>query len=94
MDMNSQKWINEVMNSLDGIRPAEVNPFTYNRILNKLETAEREYAPARLIWVTAASFALLLALNFIIIKQKNKKQDTGIEQMAEGLLNKSIINYN
>jgi hypothetical protein len=99
MDMNKEKWINEVMNSLDSIKSSEVNPFLYNRILKKIGSGNAEYAPMKLVWLAAASFILLIALNFTIIRvanssHGNKKNE--LQKLAADyqLLNENSINYN
>ena len=69
MDMNNEKWINEVMNSLDDVKSAEANPFLYTRILSKISSGNVEHTPLKLVWLAAASFLLLVMLNFSIIKK-------------------------
>ncbi len=99
MDMNKEKWINEVMNSLDDVRSAEVNPFLYNRILNKISSGTIEYTPMKIVWLAAASFALLLTLNFKVIRSDNstvKNTSTEVQTLASSyqLLNENALNYN
>jgi hypothetical protein len=99
MDMNKENWIEEVMNSLDGVKSAEANPFLYSRIVNKIHSAKVDYAPLKLVWLAAASFALLLLLNFTIIKSSNSKSkitSTEVQTLANSyqLLNENALNYN
>lgn len=99
MDMNNEKRVDEVMKSLDQIRRAEADPFLYTRILNRIDTAGREYAPSKLIWLAAASFLLLVLLNFTLVKKTmsgSGKEETGISEIASGynLVNENTINYN
>ena len=98
MDMNKEKWINEVMNSLDDVRLAEANPFLYSKILAKINSDKMEYAPMKLVWLVAASFALLALLNFKIIKSSNtssKNVSTEAQTLIKGyqLLNENALNY-
>lgn len=97
MDMNKEKWINEVMNSLDDVKSAEANPFLYNKILNKIDSGEVEYAPKKLIWLAAASFALLVVLNFQAIKKSasGSNNRTEVQEIASAynLVNTNSINY-
>ena len=97
MDMKHEKRINEVMDSLDGIQSAEVNPFLYNRILNKIQEVKPESTPAKLVWLTAASFALLAVLNIqaIRINISGKEKTSEIRELASGyqLINSNSINY-
>lgn len=95
--MNKEKWINEVMNSLDDVKSAEANPFLYNKILNKLGSGEMEYAPMKLVWLAAASFALLAVLNFQAIKKTGSGSNnrTEVQEIASAynLVNTNSINY-
>ena len=95
--MNNEKRIEEVMNSLDGIQQAEPNPFLYNRILNRINSASGEYAPVKLVWLAAASLALIFLLNFTAIRRTiSGTENKTIESVASGynLMNENSINYN
>jgi hypothetical protein len=99
MDMNKEKWINEVMNSLDDANSAEANPFLYDKILNKISSDNLEYAPMKLVWLAAAAFTLLVVLNFKIIRSGNsssKNISTEAQTLASSyqLLNENALNYN
>ncbi len=99
MDMNKEKWINEVINSLDDVNSAEVNPFLYTKILQKISSGNSEYAPMKLVWLAAASFALLLLLNFKVIKtstssSKNTKTEVQTLESSYQLFNENTLNYN
>ena len=97
MDMNKEKWINEVMNSLDDVKSTEANPFLYNKILNKIGSGEIGYAPKKLIWLAAASFALLAILNFQAMKKTGSSSSnrTEVQEIASAynLVNTNSINY-
>ena len=99
MDMNKEKWINEVMNSLDEVKSAEANPFLYTRILSKISSGNVEHTPLKLVWLAAASFLLLVMLNFSIIKKSDSassKSKNEVETLANSyqLINENSINYN
>jgi len=93
--MNKEKWINEIMNSLDDVKSAEANPFLYNKILNKIGSGEIEYTPMKLVWLAAASFALLAVLNFQAMKKTGSTNRTEIQEIANvyNLVNTNSINY-
>jgi len=65
MEPEKEQWINKVLGSLDGIQRAEASPFLFAKIRNRL-TAEPApiYVPLRTVWLIAASFAMLLLLNW------------------------------
>jgi hypothetical protein len=97
MDMNKEKWVKEVMNSLDDVRSAEATPFLYTRILSKIDSKKTEYSPMKLVWLAAASFALLIFLNVTILRSvRSKSSSTEAQTLASGynLLNENSINYN
>ena len=95
MDMNKEKWINEVMSSLDDVKSAEANPFLYNKILSKISSGNVEYTSTKLVWLAAASFALLALLNFQVMKKSNSSNTSEVQQIANAynLVNTNSINY-
>lgn len=99
MDMNTENRINKVMNSLENIQQAEASPFLYAKIIHKVNNRIEAYAPAKLVWLAAASFALLLFLNFQALRSTKTSNTTtsssDIEQLANGyqLINNNSINY-
>jgi hypothetical protein len=72
MEPKKDKWINDILASADGIERAEPGPFLYTRIRNRLATSV-EYVPARTVWLTIASFALLLLLNWRVTSRLSEK---------------------
>ncbi|OJW73215.1 MAG: hypothetical protein BGO59_06945 [Spirosoma sp. 48-14] len=79
MKPEKDKWINSVLNSLEGMQRAEPSPFLFAKIQHQLATRNSPvYIPARTVWLTVASFALLLLLNWRIIDNSStpKTNDT------------------
>jgi hypothetical protein len=92
--MNKDKKINEVLNSLDGIQRAEVSPFLYSGIINKLKVDEK-IAPVKVVWFAATSLCLLFLLNIAILKKISpEKQSSAEASSAYNLSNQNMINYN
>ena len=60
-DMEKEKWTDDVLNSLTGIRQAEPNPFLLTRIEGRLQ--EDIGLSKKDIRLAVASFAILLLLN-------------------------------
>jgi hypothetical protein len=93
-----EKWINDVENSLNGLKAAEVNPYLYSKITSRLN-AEIETAPSKLVWGGAMAFLLLLFINIVAIKmssgsgQKNNSDLQNLEKQFQ-LINDNAINYN
>jgi len=97
MNMNNQQKINEVLESLDQLQPAEPDAFLYTKILQKIRSVNEAYTPLKLVWLAAASFLLLLLLNVQALRSSIPKKNTNaVEELANGyqLLNTNAINYN
>lgn len=62
------KWVQQKLSSLDGIRRAEANPYLYEKIKNRLAVVTISYAikPA-IVWLSAACLAALISLNVLSI---------------------------
>lgn len=97
--MNAKEnWINDVENSLNGLSPAEVNPYLYSNITSRIN-AKKEVAPLKLVWGVAMAFLLLLFINIVAIKmssgsgQKNNSDLQNLEKQFQ-LINDNAINYN
>ncbi|GAB2598700.1 hypothetical protein [Spirosoma areae] len=70
MEPKQEKWVNDILNSIDGVQRAEPNPFLFAKIRNRLTTEPMPvYVSVRVIWGTVLSFALLLLLNWRVINQ-------------------------
>lgn len=64
MEPEKEQWIRKVMGSLDNAQRAEPNPFLFTRIEQRLQSARpAAYVSARIVWLAAASFGLLVMLN-------------------------------
>ena len=93
-----EKWINEVENSLNGLSPAEVNPYLFSKITSRIN-AKNEVAHSKLVWGGAMAFLLLLFINIVAIKmssgsvQKNNSDLQNLEKQFQ-LINDNTINYN
>ncbi|MCX6247741.1 MAG: hypothetical protein NTW10_08405 [Bacteroidetes bacterium] len=61
-----ETWIEETMESLNGIIPAEGDPLLRERVLRQMAQGEPEPIRIRsaLIWKIAACAALLVSINF------------------------------
>lgn len=94
-DMN--KWINEAMNSLDGMQPAPPRGSVFDRIERRLQNGivATKTIPLYKVSLAAASILLLLALNIFVASkttQREPRQDE-VQNLAEyyGLTDKSMF---
>ncbi len=96
--MNREKQVDEIMNSLDRLKQAEPNPYLYAKIITKINAGREEYTPLKMVWLAAASFLLLLLLNFQVMRHTSAppNKNAGVSELARDyqLLNTSTINYN
>ncbi|MCE3280657.1 MAG: hypothetical protein K0S44_2848 [Bacteroidetes bacterium] len=92
--MDKNKKIEDVLNSLEGIKSTEANPFLYNRILSKIQASGKEYTPAKIIWLAAASFLLLLFLNISAIRKAMINKNGAVYQSENTVSGYNLINEN
>ena len=64
MKKNQEQWIDEVMGSLQGIQPAEGNPYLHTRILARLQqNPARQAVQVKWVYTVAIAFTVMLLLN-------------------------------
>jgi hypothetical protein len=95
--MKQEKWINEVMASLNNLQTPNPSPKLFLEIEKKLIKNEVRTIPMHWVVATAASFVLLAVVNFWILKTKNKRliKANSIELLTEkmGLTNAEQLYY-
>ncbi|ADB41114.1 hypothetical protein [Spirosoma linguale] len=65
MEPKQEKWINDILDSVNSLQRAEPSPFLFAKIRDRLNAASQPvYVPARTVWLAAASFTLLALLNW------------------------------
>lgn len=64
MKKNQEQWIDEVMGSLQGMQPAEGNPYLHTRVLARLQqNPARQAVQVKWVYTVATAFVLMLLLN-------------------------------
>ena len=64
MKKNQEQWIDEVMGSLQGIQPAEGNPYLHTRVLARLQqNPARQAVQVKWVYTVAIAFTVMLLLN-------------------------------
>lgn len=83
--MERENFINEILNSVDGIAKVTPNEVLFQKIEQQIQ--ETTVSP-RTLWLVAASIAVLIALNLLLI---SGKPSSGESEMAslEHSINKS-----
>ena len=74
--METENWINEILNSSDGITKVAPNAALFSKIQMKINN--QNSISKQWIWLAAASFTLLLSLNvkFIYSNKTNSTKET------------------
>ncbi|WP_309641571.1 hypothetical protein [Flavobacterium sp.] len=80
--MEQEHWINEVLESTNGMTPAIPDAKLFARIQAKIQT---DNIPMRWVWMAAATLLLLVSLNITLVFSKPKKEKTATEVMASYL---------
>lgn len=88
MKDNKEKWIEEILQSAKGMRPAEANPYLASRVEAKVQQPEAipVYSKISLRWViaTAAVFMVLLFLNISIWKHlSTQPKNSALQQLVQ-----------
>ncbi len=66
MKKNQEQWIDEVMGSLQGMQPAEGNPYLHTRVLARLQqTPARQAVQVKWVYAVATVFVLMFILNVV-----------------------------
>ena len=73
-----KEWIDDVMNSFDGIQKAPANPFLAEKILNRMQQASpvANVFSRKVIMRLAIGFTILLIINLVSIKQYSAGRKT------------------
>ncbi len=79
--MEKEEWIDQVLNSTHGIAKAQPSELLFEKIQNRIATK----VPPVMVWLVAASFLILLALNFKAIVQKSDSNQNEMAQLASSL---------
>lgn len=88
MIMNKEKWIEEVMQSIDNLETVEVSDKLHARILQQIQVSQNQiYALSTPIkWAMAACLVLLIGLNGFTILHYNR-----MRQMENNSTENNII---
>lgn len=87
MEMNEQKekWIDEVMQSLDGMQRAEPPSGLFKAIKDQTTPKIVYLSPVK-VWLAAASFALLLLLNLGMVQKSLRSTQKPREETVKNLV--------
>ena len=87
--MEKETWINEVMQSTKGMKPAEANPFLFEKIAFKIEMKESDIIQERSFfksWALAATFVVMINIVSFLYTLKDKpshQKEAGYEALSK-----------
>ncbi|MBC7643345.1 MAG: hypothetical protein H7174_13595 [Flavobacterium sp.] len=84
--MEEQNFINEILNSTNGMMKIAPNNALFDEIQNKLN--QQNYVSSKVLWKIAASIFILVSINVFLIR-KNFKTDKKISSSFENIYNKN-----
>lgn len=89
--MEQEKWINEILESTNGMSPAIPDAKLFSKIQNRIES--KKTIKPQWVWLAAASIILLVALNvkFIFFENSNEERAT---ELVVSSISKSNQFYN
>ena len=78
-----EQWINETMESLEGISRAGSDPRLYDRVIQAIGNSRPGTIPfnPRVVWRIAAGLALLISINIFSIVHYNKTHEASETQI-------------
>ena len=86
--MEKEHWINEVLESTNGIKLVLPDAQLFDKIQQRIQT---QNIPMRWILMAAATLLLLVSLNIKLVFSKTKHEKTATEVMANQLSNSNQL---
>lgn len=84
--MEKENFIEQILNSANGIKRVEPSDDLFIKINNRIQ--EKQVIPMRMVSLVAASIALLITLNIILVSVKTSKTEN-VTTALEQSINKS-----
>lgn len=84
--MEKENFIEQILNSANGIKRVEPSDDLFIKINNRIQ--EKQVIPMRMVSLVAASIALLITLNIILLSVKTSKTEN-VTTALEQSINKS-----
>lgn len=87
--MESNNWINDILNSSHGITKVAPNPLLFTKIQNKVSVENT--ISSRWIWIAAASFTILVSLNVKMVLSNTTKSSVSKETIVSSVSNSNLL---
>ena len=85
--MEKNNWITTILNSTNGLTTVAPSDNLFSKILAQIKNKNK--VTEKIIWLVAASVAVLVVLNCSILSSKTKENKTTTTTYFENELNKS-----
>ena len=86
--MEKENWINEILNSTNGMTQVAPNEDLYSRIERKI-FLNKNVVSTQTVWLVAASLVILTSLNISVLQNKKGTTNETSEAIIASTLNKS-----
>jgi hypothetical protein len=86
--MEKENWINEILNSANGMTKVTPNEDLYSRIEQKIFLKDNVVS-IKTVWLVAASIVILISLNISALQNKQATTNETSEAIIASTLNKS-----
>jgi len=81
--MNKETFINEILNSTNGITKVNPSDNLFSKIENQLEN--KKVVSLKTLWLVAASVVVLISINVILLSSKSIRNDATLSVLAKSL---------
>lgn len=82
--MEKEIWINEILISAERIKKVVPDDLLFSKIQNRLHSETK--LSTQWIWLVAASFAVLITINAVLLFATNSKAKDGSQAIAATIL--------
>jgi len=79
--MNKETFINEILNSTNGITKVNPSDNLFSKIENQLEN--KKVVSLKTLWLVAASVVVLISINVILLSSKSIRNDATLSVLAK-----------
>lgn len=86
--MEKENWINEILNSTNGMTHVAPNEGLYSKIEQKI-FLNKNVVSTQTVWLVAASLVILTSLNISVLQNKKGTTNETSEAIIASTLNKS-----
>lgn len=88
MDMEQKNWIENILNSTNGITQVSPSDALFSKIQQRIKRPEA--VSAKTVWLVAASIAALLLLNISVLNTKSKPATNPASAYSEMAVNNQL----